>query len=101
MGLSLQNLQGNGPRMNGKDLNINTGFVWIVIRREPKPDGPPDVYIQGIADDEEEAIGMCRDETYFIGPLPKNRRLKHDRQNWVGSYFPLKKNTEQIETEEA
>ena len=53
-------------------------------------------HIQGLAagadsrESEQIAISMCRDETYFIGPLPVNLAFPHERCEWPGMYFPLK-----------
>ena len=72
-------------------LNRETGFCWVVGRRQLKPGGlPVEWHIQGVADTEEIAIEMCMDDTYFIGPLPINTALPHARIEWVGCYFPLK-----------
>lgn len=91
MGICLQSITGEGPSMTKNVImNRDTGFCWIVGRREPKPDGPSDWYIQGVADREDVAVEMCMDDTYFIGPLPINTALPHARIEWVGSYFPLR-----------
>lgn len=92
MGLIFQKLQGNGPKMKDPDLTLEHQWVWIVIRRDDQgPDTPADWHLQGIAADEALAIQMCIDETYLIGPLPLNTALPHDRIEWLGSYFPLRK----------
>jgi hypothetical protein len=80
--------------------------VWLVGRREelyvevpcPMCKRPTVAiyHIQGIAaatdnaTTEEFATGMCVDETYFIGPIPVNVALPHERCDWPGAYFPLK-----------
>lgn len=93
MGICLHHIQGNGPmRKSKKELCIETGFIWIVGRRDTDvPEGQKAMYhIQGTASTETMAIGMCLDETYFIGPLPINTALPHKTIEWVGLYFPLK-----------
>lgn len=66
--------------------------VWIVMRRE----NPHSYHIQGVAvatEDcgaEEIAVGMCRDATYFIGPLSVNVSYPEKAFEWKGCYFPLK-----------
>lgn len=91
MGLCFQFIDGPGPKMRkGKKMNIEQGFVWVVGRREPNTD-PVQWHIQGITETESLAIEMCVDETYFIGPVPINVSLSHNRIEWVGSYFPLEK----------
>lgn len=47
-------------------------------------------HIQGIATTEELAVAMCVDETYFIGPLPVNYAIPHERTEWPDMYCPLK-----------
>ena len=71
------------------DVRLKTE-VWFVGRRELQADGPSIYHIQGIATDEVIAIAMCRDDTYFIGPLPVNVALPHERCEWPDMYFPLK-----------
>lgn len=74
-------------------LNLINNWVWVVVRieQELNKDGVHDWHLQGIAADESLAIAMCLDETYLIGPLPFNTALKHDKIEWVGSYFPHKR----------
>lgn len=66
--------------------------VWFVGRRETRLNRPTGYHIQGIATTETIAIEMCRDASYFIGPLPVNAALPHGRCDWPGMYFPLKGN---------
>lgn len=101
MGVCVHNITLDGPPLpRNTVMNLDTGFVWVCIRREKRQqvedDGKTasyDWYIQGIASDEETAIDMCRDEMYFIGPLPFNAALPHKAQEWVGAYYPLRKKT--------
>ncbi len=79
-----------------KDYEYGEGFVWLVGRRigdfdETTGQYPREWHIQGVAGTEKLAIAMCRDETYFIGPLPLNALLPHDRIEWTDCYFPLKR----------
>lgn len=46
-------------------------------------------HIQGIATSEEVAVEMCRDLGYFIGPIPVNLALPHERCEWPEMYFPI------------
>lgn len=86
MGLCFQTIKGDGPKMELSE--IGEGFVWVVGRRDTE--GPePQWHIQGITGSEELAVQMCSDETYFIGPVPLNVALAHQRIEWVGSYFPF------------
>lgn len=93
MGICLQLIDGNGPRMKTKKPRcLENGFVWMVGRRDPvipKGKSKANWHIQGVTSDEQIAIEMCEDETYFIGPLPLNTALPHDTIEWVGLYFPL------------
>ena len=86
MGVCVQEIKNIIPRSRSEFL---VGFIWIVGRREERKNLPPAWYIQGIAEDESTAIRFCRDETYWIGPLPLGVMLQHDKQEWIGSYFPL------------
>ena len=90
MGVCVQMITGDGPKANISKMDRETGYVWIVTRIEPREGLPSRWYIQGVADDEQIALEMCVDETYFIGPLPLNTALPHKRIEWVGAYFPLK-----------
>jgi len=81
--------------MNYEELNEAHGWVWVVIRVDPvihEPKKWHDWYIQGVASDRDVAETLCRDENYFIGPLPINTALPHDRTEWIGSYFPMRPN---------
>lgn len=69
--------------------NLDTGFIWVVIRRQPIDGAPADWHIQALATHEHLAIAMCYDKTYMIGPLPLNSSLPHETIEWLGSYFPL------------
>lgn len=92
MGIIVQEIMGDGPVMktNVAELNLSADWVWVVIRRDPAKT-PADWHIQGVASDEEIAKQMCLDDSYIIGPIPFNIALPHDRVEWPGSYFPLRK----------
>ena len=79
--------------------NTNPGglIMWIVGRYETAPD--PDaghkikggiIHLQGVADDEQTAIAMCRSADYFIAPLPVNVLLPEKPVEWFGLYWPLR-----------
>lgn len=93
MGICLQDIKGAGPKMKTKIARcLETGFVWLVCRRDPvipKNKTQADYHIQGVTSEEKIAVEMCEDEHYFIGPLPLNTALPHDTIEWVGLYFPL------------
>jgi hypothetical protein len=80
-------------RERDSTMNLSSGWVWVVIRRDddPSKDHLHHWHLQGIADDEEIAISLCIDHTYLIGPLPRNTALPVQRIEWIGSYFPLAK----------
>lgn len=88
MGVCFQNISGREIPLK---LDMEVVFIWICGRREDRGDLPGHWHLQGVSDDEETALAMCRDETYFIGPIPKNVALPHGNLEWVGCYFPLKK----------
>lgn len=91
MGVCFQQIKGDGPPMNSnEELNLASGWIWVVLRRDPVPT-PADWHMQGFAADESLALEMCTDETYLIGPLPFNTALPHDRIEWAGSYYPHKR----------
>lgn len=94
MGLSIQDVGTTGSTMRKQTGNI-LNMIWVVIRREPIEEmqvvpAYAEWHLQGLSFDEQEAIAMCRDEHYFIGPLPVGVALPHDKVEWVGAYFPLK-----------
>ncbi len=92
MGIWLQDIKGNGPiAMESAEYILEEGFVWLVGRRDSNvpPGEKANYHIQGTASNEQMAIEMCLDETYFIGPLPINTALPHEVVEWVGLYFPL------------
>lgn len=72
------------------------GLVFVVGRVVPTWD--PEVnrnrdrmHLQGVALSYDIALSMCRDETYFIGPMPANVSLPHSAISWIGLRFPLKR----------
>lgn len=74
----------------------NMTDIWVVIRRSgpeeiDSHDGLARYMIQGLATTESIAVAMCRDETYYIGPMPVNYALPHERCEWPGLYCPLMK----------
>lgn len=76
------------------EKNIQTGWVWVCIRSEPskRPSasaGKYDWHLQGIASTEYNAIAMCEDESYFIGPMPIDSALPTSMMQWPGVYFPF------------
>lgn len=85
----------NGPEIEVEEVEkaLENGWVWPVFRRDPKTanaDGRGhDWHLQGIASTEEQAIAMCADSHYIIGPIPVDMALPHNRVEWAGSYFPL------------
>ena len=86
MGVCFQSITGQEPQMN---LNPKETFCWVVGRREENQNSPVEWHLQGIATEKKIALEMCRDQTYFVGPLPVNVSLPHDTMEWVGCYFPL------------
>lgn len=91
MGICVNSIEGDGEKMK---VPGDAEFIWVVFRRHDRGELPGQWHLQGIADTETLALQMCRDETYFIGPLPKNVSLPHDTIEWVNSYFPLKETKE-------
>jgi len=66
-----------------------TASVWIVgryIENEPWQ-------FMGVFDSEAEAVGACRDDTYFIGPATLNEQLPHELTVWTGLRYPLLETT--------
>lgn len=70
------------------------GIVWIVCRLEKKYD--PErrrvvdrIQLQGVGLDKETAVRMCRDGSYFIGPVPANVCLPERLIPWIGVEWPL------------
>ena len=77
----------SGPQEESDHLNIEGGFVWLVIRTDENNKW----HVQGVGTNEGMAVSMCVDETYFIGPVPVNSPLPEQVIQWIGSYFPHKK----------
>jgi hypothetical protein len=67
------------------------GIIFVVCRVVLRPGRPVEVHLQGIASDRKTAVAMCRDETYFIGPIPINVSLPEDRVEWPAIEYPLRK----------
>ena len=88
MGLMLNEELIRGPELD-IEMSIVTGFVWIVIRTDNDRNG--EWHIQGVGTSEASAVSMCVNETYFIGPIPVDSPLPESLVQWVGSYFPHKK----------
>ena len=68
-------------------------LCWVVGRRslaDKKLTVPSDTWqLQGVTVNEADAVAMCRDETYFIGPVPFDCALPHEQAEWKGCYYPL------------
>lgn len=71
------------------------GFLYAVCRLAKRQPGDrrktPLIELQGLATSREMAVRMCRDETYFIGPMPPNALLPERQIPWVGLEWPLLK----------
>lgn len=89
MGVCLQKISGDGPILDEMNFNFENGFIWICGRRQPKDVGPADWYIQGVFTTKQMALDNCINEHYWIGALPLNTSLPHDRIEWPSSCFPL------------
>ena len=64
--------------------------VWLAGRVAAVTDKGQVWEVQGIFPDEEAAASACRDETYFIVPLPWNVSLPHETMPVEPrAYFPL------------
>jgi hypothetical protein len=48
--------------------------------------------LQGVFDTENDAIGVCRSERYFIGPVIMNEPLPDETYMWPGAYYPRGEN---------
>lgn len=91
MGVQLPRVASDRVSMNELLATAPDGLVWIVGRRAERGEGMPgDWHIQGAFMNECDAAAICRDDTYFIAPLPINISLPHSRIEWLGLYFPLK-----------
>ena len=64
--------------------------VWNHQKNEWQVGGQWDV--QGIFDNEDAAVAICKTENYFIMPLMLNQELPHDKSETPeGSRYPLAK----------
>lgn len=65
--------------------------VWLCVRRA----GPHEYHMQGIGVEsegttaEQMAVGMCRDDSYFIYPVKVNIALPEKPVEAAGGYWPL------------
>ena len=88
MGLFIATHVTEGPVSEITTMNLSTGWVWIVFRLSTDGTG---VHLQGVFEDEEKAVACCNDETYLIGPVPLNTGFSENRMDWVGAYFPSRR----------
>lgn len=63
-------------------------IIAYCVGRMDRYDGPKsDWELVGVYMVEEEAVAACRDERYFVGPIPLNRSVESTNE-WAGSYYP-------------
>jgi hypothetical protein len=62
--------------------------VWVVGRMADHAAGV--WQLQGVFSDRTNAIKACRDEDYFVGPVPLDRSLPHQTVKWPGCFYPIK-----------
>lgn len=63
--------------------------VWIAGRVVAMTNQGQVWELQGIFPDEASAKAACRDDTYFITPLPWNVSLPHETIEVPRAYYPL------------
>ena len=61
--------------------NLGTVQLWVVGRTIGET-----WEFCGVFDTKEQADNLCRDETYFVGPVQLNMVLPTETQTWPGSY---------------
>ena len=44
---------------------------------------------QGVFPDEDSAKHSCKDETYWIAPIPFGESLPHETVSWPDAYYPI------------
>lgn len=47
--------------------------------------------IMGIFDKEEDAVKLCKNNNYFVGPINLNEVLPEETIEWPDAYFPTAK----------
>ncbi len=45
---------------------------------------------QGVFTEEKLAVGACRDERFFVGPMVLDQELPMESVVWPGAYYPVK-----------
>lgn len=94
MGIVFATIDGTGSPKNPETIQTAPdGVVWIVGRVIDLGEHfPPEVHLQGASAIESNAVAMCLDETYFVGPVPVDVLLPQRPTPWAGLYYPLKTN---------
>lgn len=63
--------------------------LWIVGKN--LLEGPNDWEFIGVFDSEVKAVESCRTYQYFVGPVRLNEAFPDETCEWVGVYYPIKK----------
>jgi hypothetical protein len=63
-------------------------LMWVVGKFIKSTDEGSVWEMSGVFDEEQDAIGACISENYFIGPILKNTPTKDECQGWPGVYYP-------------
>ena len=67
--------------------------LWICGRsRKVCEDGVVIWDFHGVFDTEEQAVGICKTENHFVGPVQLNQELPEEPVTWPGCYYPLVEN---------
>ena len=66
--------------------------LWIVGKNLIK--GKNSWEFVGAFNDEQLAIKSCRTYQYFVGPAKLNESLSDETCEWIGAYYPIKKENE-------
>jgi len=53
--------------------------------------------LQGIFEEEVDAVNGCIESTYFVGPMPKNTLVPDEPIEWPGVYYPKLESKKEVD----
>lgn len=65
-----------------------TDLLYVVGKYVMSTDDGPVWDLQGIFEEEAEAVKGCIDSNYFVGPMPKNTLVPGGPTVWPDVYYP-------------
>lgn len=65
-----------------------TNLLYVVGKYIMSTDDGPVWDLQGIFEEEADAVNECIESTHFVGPIPKNTLVPDEPRVWPGVYYP-------------